>query len=63
MIQETFNAEKRSTIRKKHGTEISRDRNTGTGELHDTPMKLRPVLTNMFIALLVMALLAVCFRF
>jgi hypothetical protein len=47
---------------RKHDTGLSSGRMTEVDEPHDAPMKLGPVITNICISLLVMALLAVCFR-
>ena len=52
-----------SKIQKNNGTDTSCWEVADVGEPHETPMKFRPVLTNICISLLLMALLAVCFRF
>ncbi|MEI7433720.1 MAG: hypothetical protein WCJ93_05655 [Methanomicrobiales archaeon] len=45
-----------------HEIGISSGQMTEGEEPHDAPMKLGPVITNICISLLVVALLAVCFR-
>jgi hypothetical protein len=63
MVQETFNPGNKSILRRNHGTDTAFELMTEVPEPLEAPMKLRPVLTNIGISLLVMALLAVCFRF
>jgi hypothetical protein len=62
MVQETLNTGKRSVMKVKHETGLSSGQIMGIEEPHDAPMKLGPVITNICISLLVMALLAVCFH-
>lgn len=49
-------------MNRKHEAGLPSGLMTEVEELHDAPMKLGPVITNIFISLLVVALLAVCFR-
>jgi hypothetical protein len=63
MIQETYNQGNRFTIRRKQGTALLYQQMTDTEEVDKAPMNFSPVLTNICISLLVMTLLAVCFRF
>ncbi len=62
MTIETFSTGKRSTLRKKSGSDISIEEKTDAEELHNATTKLRPVIINMCISLLVMATFAVCFH-
>lgn len=62
MTIETFNTGKRSPIRKKSGSDILFEEKADTDELRNAPTKLRPVITNMCISLLVMATFVVCFH-
>jgi len=50
-------------MHRKYEMGISSERMTGEEEPHDAPMKLNPVITNICISLLVVALLTVCFHF
>jgi hypothetical protein len=63
MAQEAFNTGKRSLIRRKNGTGTASGQMTHAGEQHDALMNPGTVLTNIGVSLLVMMLLAVCFRF
>ena len=62
MIQETFNAGNSAITNTNYGNEGVVEKRPDAGELLDAPMKLRPVITNIGISLLVMAIFAVCFR-
>ncbi|MCX6698774.1 MAG: hypothetical protein NTV68_02420 [Methanomicrobiales archaeon] len=62
MIQKPFNTGNRTIIPKNCGPDIAFENKPDTEELRETPMKLRPVITNICISLLVMAIFAVCFR-
>ncbi len=63
MVQKALDTGKRSIMHRKYEMGISSERMTGEEELHDAPMKLNPVITNICISLLVVALLTVCFHF
>ncbi|GEM_PF-2435626 len=62
MTQETLNEGNRSDIRKKYRLNIPYQQKREGGEQHDDQTKLSPVLTNICVSLLVMALFAVCFH-
>jgi hypothetical protein len=62
MVPENLNTGKRSGMNRKHEKGLSSGLMTDVQESYDAQMKLGPVITNIFISLLVVALLAVCFR-
>ncbi len=62
MVQVTFNTKKRSIMHRKQETGIPFEQMTDGEEPQDAQMKLSPVITNICISLLVVALLAVSFR-
>jgi hypothetical protein len=63
MVQEALNTGKRPIIQRKYETGILSEQMMDAGEPHDAPMKLSPIITNICISLLVMALLAIGFHF
>jgi hypothetical protein len=62
MVQENLNTGNRSVMNRNHETGISSVQMTEIDEPLEAPMKLGPVITNICISLLVVALLSVCFH-
>jgi len=62
MSNDAFNTAKKSIVQRNYGSDIASVPTEDTGKPRVNGMKLSPVITNLCISLLVMALLAVCFR-
>jgi hypothetical protein len=62
MVSQSFNTGKKSIDRRKYGPDRFYEEVEDAGEPHTTLMNPGPVITNLCISLLVMALFIACFR-
>jgi hypothetical protein len=62
MANQAFNTAKKSILQRNYGSDIASRPIEDTERPRKTGMKISPVITNLCILLMVMALLAVCFR-
>jgi hypothetical protein len=61
MANDAFNTAKKSMVQRNYGSDIASGPLEDTERPRKTGMIVSPVITNLCISLLVMALLAVCF--
>jgi hypothetical protein len=62
MANQAFNTAKKSIVRRNYRADTASAPVADTENPRKNGMKISPVLTNLCISLMVMALLAVCFR-
>ena len=62
MVSQSFNTGKMSIDHRKYGQEMLYEEEKDAGEPRTSLLDPGPVITNLCISLLVMALLAACFR-